>query len=170
MTDEVLAYVGLGSNLASPAKQLGTALDHLAGVPESKIDAISCLYRSNPLGGIEQPAFLNAAASLATRLDPRGLLDALQAIEATMGRDRSVRRWGPRNIDLDLLVHADAEIDEPGLEIPHPGIASRNFVLLPLRDIDPELVVPGLGCIADLEIPPEPAIERVSDRHWHTSA
>ncbi len=166
----VRAFVGLGSNLSGPATQLAAALEHIAGIPGTALVDVSGLYRSAPLGGIEQPEFLNAVALLTTSLDPYAMLDALKAVESAMGRDRSVRRWGPRNIDLDLLVFGDRRIHEPELSIPHPGIGSRNFVLLPLRDLDPELVVPGLGNIETLPIPTEPGIERISDRLWHTSA
>ena len=125
------------------------------------------LYRSAPLGGIEQPYFLNAAVSILTSFDARTLLAELKAIESRMGRDRSVRRWGPRAIDLDLLVYDAVTIDSPELTVPHAGIGERNFVLLPLRDLAPELVIPGLGPLSKLPVPGEPAIERISDAPWH---
>ncbi len=165
-----MAFVGLGSNLSGPAKQLARAIDRLRTIDDIDIEDVSSLYRSGPLGGIEQPEFLNAVVAVTTSLDPRGLLSALQRIEAEMGRDRSVRRWGPRNIDLDLLVFSDLTVRESDLTVPHPGIGERNFVLLPLRDIAPDLVIPGLGSIANIEVPPEPGIQRISDRLWHTSA
>ncbi len=167
MTGDAHVFVGLGSNLSGPAKQLRSALGHLARLEGTELVAVSSLYRSQPLGGIEQPEFMNAAALLTTCLGPREVLDSLKAIESEMGRDRSVRRWGPRNIDLDLLVHGASTVDEPGLSVPHPGIGSRNFVLLPLRELDPDLAVPGLGRIAGKPVPAEPAIEKISDRHWH---
>ena len=158
------AYVGLGSNLSQPSRQLRAALDHLVATEGIRVYAVSGTYRSAPLGGIEQPDFLNACAAVMTCLSARALLDSFQAIEGALGRDRSVKRWGPRTIDLDLLVFGPHRIDEPGLCVPHPGIASRNFVLLPLRDIAPELQVPGLGRLRDLPIPSEPPIAAVGDR------
>ncbi len=161
------AYIGIGSNLGGPARQLSAALERLGAAPGIRVDAVSALYRSAPLGGIEQPDFLNAAAAIATELDARSLLAELKSIEAAMGRDRSVRRWGPRAIDLDLLVFDDHMIDTGELTVPHPGIAERNFVLLPLRDLAPELVIPGLGSLRDLPVPEEPVIEKVSESPWH---
>jgi len=158
------AYVGLGSNLSQPSRQLRAALECLSATEGVRVYAVSGTYRSAPLGGIEQPDFLNACAALMTRLSARALLDAFKDIEGKLGRDRSARRWGPRTIDLDLLVFGSHRIDEPGLSVPHPGIASRNFVLLPLRDIAPELQIPGVGRVADLPVPPEPEIAPVGDK------
>jgi 2-amino-4-hydroxy-6-hydroxymethyldihydropteridine diphosphokinase len=160
------AYIGLGSNLSGPKRQLERALGRLEASPAIQVTKISGLYRSAPLGGIEQPAFLNAVAEVRTSLDARELLVELQAIETRLGRDRNVRRWGPRNIDLDLLAHGSLRVDEPDLEIPHPGIAERNFVLLPLRDIAPDLALPGIGRIGDCAVPAEPVIEKISDGSW----
>ncbi len=156
------AYVGLGSNLQSPARQLDSAMDLLASIPQTRLIARSSLYRSAPFGGIEQPDFVNAAASLLTVLTASELLAELQQIEQRRGRDRGDVRWGPRVIDLDLLVFSDRDFAEPGLKVPHPGIAERNFVLLPLREIAPELVIPGLGRVASLPVNrEEPRIERM---------
>lgn len=156
------AYVGVGSNLLMPARQVDEAFDLLAAIPGSRLVSASSLYRSAPFGGIEQPDFVNAAAALLTTLDPRALLAALHDIETRQGRDRDGLRWGPRVLDLDLLVYAGRVIDEPGLRLPHPGIADRNFVLLPLGDIAPDLVIPGLGRVADLAvIRDEPSISRI---------
>jgi 2-amino-4-hydroxy-6-hydroxymethyldihydropteridine diphosphokinase len=99
---------------------------------------------------VEQPDFVNAAAGLLTRLEPAELLAQLKALEAQLGRERPVVRWGPRRIDLDLLVHGGARIAEPGLEVPHPGIPDRAFVLVPLAEFAPDLVVPGRGRVRDL--------------------
>jgi 2-amino-4-hydroxy-6-hydroxymethyldihydropteridine diphosphokinase len=107
-------------------------------------------YRTKPYGPVPQPDFVNAAAGLLTQLSARGLLDALKAAETRLGRVRSAERWGPRRIDLDLLVYGDARIDEAGLMIPHPGVAERAFVLAPLKDVASELKVPGLGLVRDL--------------------
>jgi 2-amino-4-hydroxy-6-hydroxymethyldihydropteridine diphosphokinase len=110
--------------------------------------AVSDVRETDPVGPVEQPRFLNAAALLSTTLGPRELLDALLAVERDLGRTRDGPRWGPRTIDLDLLLYGDDEIDEPGLTVPHPELAERLFVLQPLHDLDPALSVPGAG---DLE-------------------
>ena len=156
------AYVGLGSNLQMPTRQVETALELLDDIPRTRLVAVSSLYRSAPFGGIEQPDFVNAAAALLTQLGPSELLDELQQIEARQGRERDDKRWGPRVLDLDLLVHAAAVIDEPGITIPHPGIGERNFVLLPLLEIAPELVIPGLGRAVAIPVNwDEPSISRI---------
>ena len=151
------AYVGLGSNLNGPARQLASAFDLLAEIPETRLLRRSSLYRSAPFGGIEQPDFINAAAALLTRLPAGDLLRELQRIEQQRGRERGEVRWGPRVLDLDLLVYSDQRINDPELIVPHPGIAERNFVLLPLQEIAPGLSVPGLGLVihirANLEEP-----------------
>ena len=157
------AYIGLGSNLQGPAGQIESALDELRKIPETRMISRSSLYRSSPLGGIEQPDFVNAAAAVLTTLGPRELLRNLKAIERRRGRERNGQRWGPRVIDLDLLVFSRAVLSEAGLSIPHPGIAERNFVLLPLREIAPDLVIPGLGRVASIAInEAEPAIDRIA--------
>ena len=156
------AYVGLGSNLQGPAGQLASAFDLLAAIPKTRLIARSSLYRSAPFGGIEQPDFVNAAASLLTRLTARQLLSELQEIENRRGRERSGAHWGPRVLDLDLLAYANERIEEPDLIIPHPGIAERNFVLLPLMEVASGLVIVGLGRIAALPIDRhEPKISRI---------
>lgn len=156
------AYIGLGSNLQSPARQLDSAMDLLASIPNTRLIARSSLYRSAPFGGIEQPDFVNAVASLLTRLTAHDLLAELQQIEQRRGRERNDVRWGPRVIDLDLLVFSDQVLADPGLKVPHPGITDRNFVLLPLREIAPELLIPGLGRVASLPVDrDEPHIERM---------
>ncbi|MEO1247112.1 MAG: 2-amino-4-hydroxy-6-hydroxymethyldihydropteridine diphosphokinase [Pseudomonadota bacterium] len=157
------AYLAIGSNLSHPIRQLTAALELLRAASGVRVYAASSAYRSAPLGGIEQPDFLNACVALLTRLSARELLRALQAIEEKLGRDRNVRRWGPRIIDLDLLVFGRERLDEPDLTVPHPGIAARNFVLLPLREIVPDLQIPGLGRVSDLAVPAEPHIARVGD-------
>ncbi len=156
------AYVGIGSNLQGPAGQVESALELLGSIPETRLVRHSAMYRSAPFGGIEQPDFVNAVAALITQLDAGELLQELQQIEARRGRERDEVRWGPRVLDLDLLVYSDAIIDEPDLSVPHPGIAERNFVLLPLKEIAPGLVVPGLGPVARLPVNlAEPPIERI---------
>ena len=155
--------VGLGSNLDGPASQLETAFGMLAAIDRTALVAKSSLYRSTPLGGIEQPDFVNAAALLTTRLGPRAFLEALQAIELARGRERGEVQWGPRVIDLDLLAYDGLSLDEPDLKVPHPGIAARNFVLLPLREIAPDFRIPGLGRVRDLPVnTSEPRISRIA--------
>lgn len=156
------AYVGLGSNLDNPAQQLEAAFELLDEIPRSRLVARSSLYRSAPFGGVEQPDFINAAAALLTMLTARELLQKLQGIERKRGRERGGVRWGPRVLDLDLLVFSNARMDEPGLEVPHPGIAERNFVLLPLCELAPDLVVPGLGRVQNISVnEQDPRIARI---------
>lgn len=155
-------YIGLGSNLKSPEGQLKGAFELLARIPKTRLIAQSGLYRSTPLGGIEQPDFINAVAALLTCLEPLPLLRELQRIEAERGRERSDLRWGPRTLDLDLLVYSDLRIKEPDLTIPHPGIAERNFVLLPLREVAPNIDIPGRGHISKLSVSlTDPNISRI---------
>jgi len=146
----VPAYVALGSNLDDPRAQVERALAALDGLPDTRCVLRSSLYRTRPFGPVEQPDFVNAVAGVLTLLDPATLLSRLKALEAQLGRERPVVRWGPRRIDLDLLVHGDARLSQPDLAVPHPGIAERAFVLVPLAEIAPDLVVPGAGRVRDL--------------------
>jgi len=146
----VPAYVALGSNLDDPPVQVERAMAALAALPDSRLVLRSSLYRTRPFGPVEQPDFVNAAAGLLTRLEPAELLAQLKILEAQLGRARPALRWGPRRIDLDLLVHGGSRIAEPGLEVPHPGIPERAFVLVPLAEFAPDLVVPGLGRVQEL--------------------
>ncbi|KXS37173.1 MAG: 2-amino-4-hydroxy-6-hydroxymethyldihydropteridine diphosphokinase [Halomonadaceae bacterium T82-2] len=140
-----LAYVGLGSNLDDPEHQVRRALAELDALPLTRCEAGSPLYRSTPMGPQDQPPFINAVARLATHLSPLALLDQLQALEQ---RHRRVRRrhWGPRTLDLDLLLYGDCRGRWPRLTLPHPGITERNFVLVPLADIAPDT------CIGDAAV------------------
>lgn len=142
-------YIGLGSNQQQPAGQLQQALRALAAIPQSRLQACSRLYRSRPLGPQDQPDFINAVAVLDTALPPLELLDALQAIEAAQGRVRT-RHWGPRTLDLDLLLYGNEQMDGPRLTLPHPGLVQRNFVLVPLAELAPDLVLPDGQKLADL--------------------
>ena len=163
MTDDVDVLIGLGSNLDSPARQLEIAFGLLATIPESTFVSRSSLYRSAPFGGVEQPDFVNAAARMSTRLAARDILERMQDIEQSRGRERGETRWGPRILDLDLLAYGGSILDEDGLTIPHPGIAERNFVLLPLREIAPEFEIPGLGRVLDIAVNEhEPRISRIA--------
>ena len=145
------AYIGLGSNLQDPRAQVLRASAALAGVPSTRLVRLSPLYRSKPFGPIAQPDFVNAVAGVLTQLDSRALLGELQALERALGRPAARERWGPRVIDLDLLVFGRERRQEPGLSLPHPGIVERNFVLYPLCDLAPDLDVPGLGSVAGLK-------------------
>lgn len=142
------AYVGLGANLGAREVTLLRAADLLAAADGVEIVALSQLRETEPVGVVEQPPFLNGAIALDTTLGPRELLEVLLAIERELGRVRT-ERWGPRTIDLDLLVYGDVVVDEPGLRVPHPRLGERRFALEPLAALDPELVVPGLGRVSD---------------------
>ena len=144
------AYIGLGANLGDRRAALDAALAALGARAGVEVVAVSRVRETDPWGPVEQPLFLNAAAALDTTLSPRELLDALLAVERDLGRTRDGRRWGPRTIDLDLLLYGSDQIDEPGLAVPHPRLAERLFVLEPLYDLDPALVVPGAGELATL--------------------
>jgi 2-amino-4-hydroxy-6-hydroxymethyldihydropteridine diphosphokinase len=146
----VPAYVALGSNLDGPLEQVLSAFERLARIRDTRLLARSRLYRSRPLGPQDQPDFINAVAGLLTQLGPAALLSELKAIEREMGRKDPPVRWGPRLIDLDLLLYDAQAIDEPGLVVPHRGIHERNFVLYPLADIAPTLFIPGHGTVGEL--------------------
>lgn len=157
------AYIGLGSNLDGPARQITAAMDLIDELEDTRVEQRSSMFRSAPLGGIEQPEFVNAVVGILTRLEPSALLRALQGIERARGREPGGARWGPRVIDLDLLVYSRTVIASQDLTVPHPGIASRNFVLLPLREFAPDLVIPGLGRVATIAVnTKEPRIERIA--------
>ena len=160
--DSLLAFIGLGSNLDNPAGQIEQAFELIEELPESRVIARSSLYRSAPFGPLEQPDFVNAVVSVMTSLAATALLEHLQRIECLQGRIRGNGRWGPRVLDLDLLVYGETVIERPELLVPHPGIAARNFVLLPLCEIAPDLIVPNLGRVGDIEISnKEPQISRI---------
>ena len=144
------AYVALGSNLDDPPAQVERAFTALAGLRGSHLVARSSLYRSLPFGPVAQPDFINAVAGMLTTLDAAAMLAELKALEERLGRERPVVRWGPRRIDLDLLVHGTTRIDEPQLQVPHPGLAERAFVLAPLAEVAPDLDVPGVGRVRTL--------------------
>ena len=136
-----IAYIGLGSNLDSPLQQLHLALEALHQLPESHLTATSSVYTSQPVGPQDQPDFLNMAVALETALEPLRLLDCLLHIEDQQGRVRE-RTWGPRTLDLDLLLYADQTIEHPRLSVPHPEMANREFVLTPLLELDGSLTLP----------------------------
>ncbi len=156
------AYVGIGSNLDSPRDQVEQAIAALAAIDKTRLVRTSPLYRSPPLDGSDQPDYVNAVVALLTCLDADSLLQSLQSIEKAQGRSRDGEKWGPRTLDLDLLVYSSASIDEKDLKVPHPGIGERNFVLLPLGEVAPHLNIPGLGRIENLgDSCSEPEISRI---------
>lgn len=149
MTRWLPAYIGIGSNLGDPPTRVNAAFDAIAQIDRTRLVARSRRYRSRPFGPVQQNEFVNAVAGVLTQLSARELLDRLRAIEAAAGRVRA-ERWGPRVLDLDLLVFSDHMVDEDDLTVPHPGIAERGFVLAPLNDVAPELHVPGKGRVNEL--------------------
>ncbi len=140
----VTAFIGLGSNLENPREQVTRALEELAAIPQSRLDAVSSLYRSAAIGPEGQPDYINAVARLNTGLSPLQLLDALQTIEDAHGRLRE-ERWGARTLDLDLLLYGGQQIESERLIVPHPEMHRRAFVLTPMAEIAPELAIPGQG-------------------------
>jgi len=139
-----IVYIGLGSNLEDPLTQVSTAMAELAVIPESRVHARSSLYKSPPMGPQDQPDFINAVVKLETLLSAQNLLAYMQLIEQQHGRHRD-RRWGPRTLDLDLLLYDKMKINEDNLIVPHPHIAARGFVLCPLLELDPGIDIPDLG-------------------------
>jgi 2-amino-4-hydroxy-6-hydroxymethyldihydropteridine diphosphokinase len=147
----VRAFVGLGSNLGERETTLRAAVGRLRGLPQTEVRAVSSFRDTEPVGYVDQPRFLNGAVELETGLSARELMTALLKLERAYGRDRSSSPpEGPRTLDLDLLLYGDATIEEPGLEVPHPRLHERRFVLEPLAELDPALVVPGKGAVQDL--------------------
>ncbi len=138
----VTAFLGLGGNLGDRRASLRAGLGRLA--PEVVVEAVSPLYETEPVGVVDQPPFLNAVCRARTALEPQALLAWVKGIEQAAGR-RSGPRWGPRPLDIDILVYGDAAIDSPNLQIPHPRLAERAFVLCPLADLAPDLYIPGVG-------------------------
>jgi len=145
------AFVGIGSNLGEPERQIAAAIDQLYSEEEIDVLAVSELRETEPVGYQNQPSFLNGAALIETTLSARELLERLLGIETGLGRVRGEGpRFGPRTIDLDLLLYGAETIDEPGLRVPHPRLAERRFALEPLAELDPDLEVPGLGPVQAL--------------------
>lgn len=146
-----VAFVGLGANLNHPAAQIERALAAIAALPDTELLRQSGLYGSRPMGPANQPDYVNAVAQVETLLSAEDLLTALLAIERRQGRERSpAQRNGPRTLDLDLLLHGDAVRADPNLTLPHPGAHERDFVLVPLAEIAPDLVIPGRGTVREL--------------------
>jgi len=142
--------VGLGANLGDRADTLARALELLAQQPQIEIVGVSSFRETEPVGYLDQPRFLNAAAQIETPLQPHALLAALLDVERRLGRTREGPRYGPRTVDLDLLLIEGVTIDEPGLSLPHPRLHERSFALEPLVELDPSIVVPGRGTVEQL--------------------
>ncbi len=140
----------MGANLGPREVTLLRAVDLLGAEAGVQILEVSALRETAPVGNVDQPEFLNGAVALETSLSARELLDALLRVERELGRVRDGTRWGPRTIDLDLLVYGDEIVDEPGLEVPHPRLHERRFALEPLAELEPELEIPGRGPVSDL--------------------
>ena len=147
-----LAYIAIGSNLASPLEQVNAAVQALGEIPQSQIIAVSSFYRTPPLGPQDQPDYLNAAVVLDTALDAETLLDNTQRIELQQGRVRKAERWGPRTLDLDLMLFGNEIINTERLTVPHYDMKNRGFMLWPLFEVAPDLIFPdGLSLKAVLE-------------------
>ncbi len=142
MSDGVTAYIGVGSNVGDRADFCRRALRALAERDGVELEAVSSLYETSPVGGPPQRSYVNAVARIRTTLQPTALLAACKAIERSLGREPEGLRWGPRVADLDILIYDDAKVSEPGLEIPHPRLTERRFVLVPLLEIDPDAADP----------------------------
>lgn len=157
-------YIGLGSNLATPLEQLRSALAALAALPQTQLVAQSSFYASDPLGPADQPRYVNAVAALDSELSPLALLDALQTIELEQGRTRKAERWGPRTLDLDILLFGERLLDEPRLTVPHYHMHARAFVLYPLAEIAPGLQLPDGRALTELlSACPFVGLERLSE-------
>ena len=144
------AFIGLGSNLVDPLEQLQSALRAIASMRATRVVCHSHFYRTPPWGKSDQPEFINAVAEIETGLSARDLLHELLAIEVRAGRKRNGERWGPRVLDLDILLYGQELIDEPALHVPHPHMRDRAFVIVPLAEIAPHLDIPGFGRIDDM--------------------
>jgi len=150
VSESVLAFIGLGCNLGNRQANLASAVDALQNHPHCSNVVCSSVYETDPMGPQDQPDYLNAVVSLLCTIDAHELLRLLQLIEKEHGRVRDGTRWGARTLDLDLLLFGDHVINSPTLSVPHPGIAERSFVLLPLAELAPELNIPQLGMVTEL--------------------
>jgi 2-amino-4-hydroxy-6-hydroxymethyldihydropteridine diphosphokinase len=150
LTGLMRAYVGLGANLGDRSAMLRAAVEQLGRDPEITVAAVSSARETDPVDFLDQPQFLNAVVAIDTDLPPRELLDRLLGIERRLGRTREGPRFGPRTIDLDLLLYGDEQVDEPGLQVPHPRLHERLFALEPLAELDPDLEIPGLGPLSEI--------------------
>jgi 2-amino-4-hydroxy-6-hydroxymethyldihydropteridine diphosphokinase len=146
----LMAYIGIGSNLDNPVVQVQEAIEELGAIPDSILIARSSLYSSKPMGAPDQPDYVNAVVAVDTVLSPQALLQMLQAIERRRGRERTDEKWGPRVLDLDLLLYGGRLIETADLTVPHPGLHERDFVLVPLGEIAGDINIPGRGRLSTL--------------------
>ena len=144
-----IAYVGIGSNVGDRVAFCRAAVEALSAQPDVAVDATSSLYETSPVGGPPQRSYVNMVVRISTSLDARGLLETVKKIERQLGREPNEMRWGPRVVDLDILTYDDEKIVEPDLEIPHPRLTTRRFVLIPLLEIDPDAADPWGSRYAD---------------------
>ena len=163
MSRPVIAYVGIGSNLDGPEQRVRLAVRALSGLPDTRLTALSSWYRNPPMGPADQPDYLNGVAALETTLSARDLFGRMLAIESEQGRRRHLR-WGPRTLDLDLLAYGGLQLDDSDLVLPHPGLADRAFVLVPLAEIAPGATIPGLGVVKALRDALAPASREAMER------
>jgi 2-amino-4-hydroxy-6-hydroxymethyldihydropteridine diphosphokinase len=160
----IQVYIGLGSNLALPEKQIQAACRSLDSVSETNLIQCSSLYQSHPMGPQDQPNYVNAVALIETELSPEFLLQQTQLIESQQGRIRDTKRWGPRTLDLDILLYGEQLIDKEHLKVPHIGMKLREFVLYPLFEIAPDLILPGGEKLSELvSICPINGLQKMSD-------
>lgn len=164
-----VAILGLGGNIGDPRTLMADAIFRLAQYPGVTLRAVSALYRTPPWGKTDQPAFLNAAVSVETSLPARRLLETILAVEKELGRERG-ERWGPRTIDIDILLYGDARVDEPGLEIPHPRLKERAFALAPLIDVAPDAEFSGRSAKEWLQASDAAGMTRLEEPGWEERA
>ncbi|MGH6923152.1 MAG: 2-amino-4-hydroxy-6-hydroxymethyldihydropteridine diphosphokinase [Propylenella sp.] len=161
-----LAVLGLGGNIGDTQSLMAAAIRQLVRHPGIKVEVVSALYKTPPWGKTDQPPFLNAAVRIDTRLTPQALLDAVLAVEKGLGRERA-ERWGPRTIDIDILVYGGETVDEPGLHIPHPRLTERAFALAPLVDVMPQAEISGRPAKEWLVLSDQAGMERIAEAGWH---
>lgn len=163
------AVLGLGGNIGDSRKLIAAAIDCLGAVPGITVEAVSALYLTPPWGKLDQPAFLNAAVRIDTTLAPRQLLDTILDIERQLGRER-IERWGPRRIDIDILLFGEVTMDEPGLHLPHAHLTERAFALVPLHDVMPDAVVGGRSIADWVATSDKEGMQLLAESGWHETA
>jgi 2-amino-4-hydroxy-6-hydroxymethyldihydropteridine diphosphokinase len=161
-----VAALGFGGNIGDSRKPIAAAIERLAANSRITIEDVSALYLTPPWGKTDQPPFLNAAARIDTSLPPRMLLNAILDVERDLGRERT-ERWGPRTIDIDILLYGSVDIDEPFLHIPHPRLTERAFALKPLIDVMPDAAISGRSATEWLALVDSTGVHRVAEPGWH---